>query len=587
MINCATDSNARVIVNVPIDTYATEGRQNVKYSMYPPQSYLGENSFNSPVLSDSASAPSTSTPIQRNQNSSPATVCTTLGNYEYDMENMRRLEHMMAQFNALGIEDNHETELCATPCTTSGSPAYNTNAVRSGPGLDKKCITQSEGSNDYGQGSSALRSSTFFQQECIARNYDSPADAKDSNKDRSMPAPLLIGLSESLPRTREHDPPPMPPTYRLERPTEEGPIVRLTQTVYSSIMAQISTLQKEKMEAIKKLGTLRRELDERTESERDVGGMVGKLRYQLEANKDYKAAMGRDIRQRDIQLYKAEMQIDSLNSKVANIEAMQKQLERLNSEIGYLRTTKTAEETALTQALAKATATRDEEVARVMTTKDNEIALIHKAIAQKDKEMNELKAAATRSQSAVCDHATRAKNLVDTQTQREKMIKQLQDKLLEELEISNTLRDEIEILRESLPTRNKLDKMQDELRSKTSELDRQRNENKTLCKLYERSQQALVKIQDKTQSLKGAAHLIIPATNTHLPKLVFPCMECFLKNLDCDASSRCHNCIRGDEKCSRWRCALRHVTGSCNQVPCRFVHDANGWLTGNEPRPKW
>jgi len=575
MIDGVTGLNAPLTGDGQVNTLAISNIQDntTAYRYQTLASFLGETAFGSPMTTQLPTPTHTAKTPQPNNISSPVTVSSTLADSEYDEGNMRRLETMMAQFNTLDLEDSHDPALYATSLPAAQTPDYgiDSNAVGGFPGFEKECSARVNDPTDYGKGLNEIAS--YSAKPRIEVNY--------------VPSPV-----------QDHNRTPTPPTYRLSRPIEDdGPIVRLTQAVYASIMAQISTLQKEKAEALKRIGVLQRELHERTEGVRDVSGTVGKLHYQLEANKDYKAAMGRDIRQRDIQLYKADLQIDSLKAKVADMDAMQKKLERLTAEVDYLRISKTTEETSLTrliaaeEEIARVTAIKDKEIARITVSMDKEIARIattkDKTISHQESELEELKTAATRSQSVVSDHATRAQNLVDTQAQREKKIKQLQEKLLEEMDTNNTLRDEIEVLRESLPSQNKLDKMQEELRCKTSDLDRQRNENKTLNQLYARTQKHLTKVQDESKSLKGAAHLIIPLPTTRLPKLVFPCMECFLKNIDCDAQSRCHNCIQGDEQCSRWRCALRHVSGSCNQVPCRFVHDVNGWLVANGPRPKW
>jgi hypothetical protein len=391
-------------------------------------------------------------------------------------------------------------------------------------------------------------------------------DAREVETNVTPPAiQRLIEVDEPLPQPpfQAINLPPTPPTHPFNRMDDENePVVRLTQPVYTSIMTQYSVLQNKNKELRDKNSTLQRRLEDLSEDKGDVSSTVGKLHYELEANKDYKAAMGRDIRQKDIELYEKDMEIVRLGSKVAESEMLQKQLERLNGELGYLRTSKTNEEIAHTRAIAQVTAS-------------------------KDKEITDLKAAVARSQTFISGHTTRAQNLIDTQALREKRIKQLQNELGEEQATCEQLRDEMEKVRESLPSLERLKTLQDQLHTRTSEFDRQKNEFKHLSRRYELLQEAMTKAQDETKSLKGAAHLIVPSVNTRLPKLVFPCMECFLKNVDCDDSSRCHNCTQGDEQCARWRCAMRHVTHSCNQVPCRFVHDRNGWLVMNGPRPQW
>jgi hypothetical protein len=475
---------------------------------------------------------------------------------DYDERNMKRLEDMRAEFEALDMGDKSASFSSSAPRSPGQMDDFNV--------FDSKIVSPPQHINYFSP------SSPFF----------------------SNPPPMQQPSRAPAPHTFR-------PSHAVE---DDGPIVRLTHAVYSNIMEQISSAQKEKADYMREIGQLKKKLFDLTEGERDVNGTVGKLHYQLEHHKDYKAAMGRDLRQKDIELYKATTEIDMLESKVADMEAMQKQLERLKIEVEYLRTTKDANDAALNDAVARATASKDEECARLVAEKEKEAARTtaaknselklmldtkEKLIASMEKEVRELKMAASRSQSAVSDHATRAQNLVDTQTQREKKIKLLNARLDEEMDVSNTLRNQLEILQESLPSRHQLEKAKEDLRNKTIECDRQRGEAQKMTKLLERAQQSLVRAHDENTSLKGAAHLIIPNAMTKLPKLVFPCIECFTKNLNCDSHSRCHNCVEKDEKCARWRCALKHVLGACNQTPCKFVHDHNGWLVLNEPRAQW
>ncbi|KAF2679943.1 hypothetical protein K458DRAFT_460441 [Lentithecium fluviatile CBS 122367] len=478
------------------------------------ESFLAENSSHPTAPVQSAYGPPVRVESRlTNTNESLATGSTTMAEPEYDEGTMRRLEDIIAQVDAIDIEDTQDTERHKT-----SSPAQRLIEV-----------------------------------------------------DNPQPQPAIPTFN----------PPSTPPTYRFSRHINENePIVRLTQAVYNSIMDQISRLQKDKTEALMKVSAIQRDLDQLGECDRDASSTVGKLRYQLESNKDYKAAMGREIRQKDIELYKMEMEIDSLKSKVVEFEALQLKLERLNGELNYLKTSMANEEDSHVSAIAQLTAAKDEETAELKAAKNEEIAA-------KETEIASLKAAVARNQAFVSDHATRAKNVGDTQAQREKKIKQLEDRLLEEQEICNNLRDEVELLRESRPSREQVESLQEELRARRSEIHRQKNEIKLLNKRCEFKDQAIIKKTNPKIGLRGAAHLVIPSSNTRLPKYVFPCIECFAKNIDCDHSSRCQNCARDDEKCARWRCGVLHATGDCNPFSCTFVHDANGWLMTRGPRPQW
>jgi predicted nucleic acid-binding Zn-ribbon protein len=88
-------------------------------------------------------------------------------------------------------------------------------------------------------------------------------------------------------------------------------------------------------------------------------------------------------------------------------------------------------------------------------------------------------------------------------------------------------------------------------------------------------------------TVRGAAHLITPAANAKLPKTVFDCIHCYVKNLDCDSGARCENCTSSGLPCTRWRCSMKHLLGNCPDTPCHFLHDEGGWLITKQGRPKW
>ena len=94
---------------------------------------------------------------------------------------------------------------------------------------------------------------------------------------------------------------------------------------------------------------------------------------------------------------------------------------------------------------------------------------------------------------------------------------------------------------QAAPLKSKIKNLESQLREKTSSCDRMRNDMKHTERRLEIANKALHKVDNHLQ-LKGAAHAIVPAEKTKLPKLVLPCMECFAKNIPCDSNSRCQNC---------------------------------------------
>lgn len=79
------------------------------------------------------------------------------------------------------------------------------------------------------------------------------------------------------------------------------------------------------------------------------------------------------------------------------------------------------------------------------------------------------------------------------------------------------------------------------MREKTSSCDRMRNDLRHTERRLEVTSRSLNKVENH-DAFKGAAHAIVPSESTKLPKLVLPCIECFAKNITCDAKSRCQNC---------------------------------------------
>lgn len=155
------------------------------------------------------------------------------------------------------------------------------------------------------------------------------------------------------------------------------------------------------------------------------------------------------------------------------------------------------------------------------------------------------------------------------------------------------------------PLREQVNGLGNDLREKSASLDRMRNDFKHSEKRLEVALKALHKIENHNQ-LKGAAHLIIPTDKTKLPKTVLPCIECFERNVPCDAQSHCQNCelicsdvIKSEaltqhqgqlagQACHRWRCSQMHILRSeCRVFECPLEHDANGWLMLKGPQPQW
>jgi len=184
------------------------------------------------------------------------------------------------------------------------------------------------------------------------------------------------------------------------------------------------------------------------------------------------------------------------------------------------------------------------------------------------------------------DHATKAQNLRDTIDMREKVISDLRQKQLREKERVMHLEAQLESL-EARVNPEAIGELKDKLRDKTSQCDRLRNQLKLTEQHLKVSQDRVMKVSNNGDSLRGAAHLVVPHARGQLPKNVVSCSECYANNITCDSSPCCRSCSERNTQCARWRCSLKHKLGECNLTPCKLPHDPQGWLILQESRPQW
>jgi hypothetical protein len=194
--------------------------------------------------------------------------------------------------------------------------------------------------------------------------------------------------------------------------------------------------------------------------------------------------------------------------------------------------------------------------------------------------------AALRAQVHVGDHVTRAQNLAETLSKRERLVTELRQKNLEEQMRVTDLEDEVERLREKVD-RESLDDLKEKLREKSSQCDRFRTQLRTMEHQYKISQTRLSAALKGGEYLRGGAHLIAPHPKAKLPRAVMSCSECYANNNTCDSEARCRVCLESDKICSRWRCSVMHKLGECNAAPCKLPHDSQGWLIMKDQRPEW
>jgi uncharacterized protein (UPF0335 family) len=173
-------------------------------------------------------------------------------------------------------------------------------------------------------------------------------------------------------------------------------VVRCTPQVWDTMIKQMSTLKKERMEALAKLASLEQDYDLRRQSKGDNSSELDQLRYRLEVNKDFKAIMSRDIRQKDVELLNKDLELDTLKKQIADLEAMREQCEKLQAEIHYLRNE--AEQSGA------------------------DVGQMKQIVLFKEQEIAELKESLAHSKTKTSDHQRRAENLADTQGAREKKL---------------------------------------------------------------------------------------------------------------------------------------------------------------------
>ncbi|KAF1978784.1 hypothetical protein BU23DRAFT_188465 [Bimuria novae-zelandiae CBS 107.79] len=388
-----------------------------------------------------------------------------------------------------------------------------------------------------------------------------------SDQQLDSPTPTLAGPNKAQKASsKQHGKDtfrlPLTPSPSSSLSDHDEPIVRVTQAVWDNMMDQMAKLKKDKLDALAKLSTLEREEHLRRQTKGDNSSELDQLRYRLEVNQDYKAAMSRDIRQKDAEICKKELEIEDLRKQVVEMDVVRKQVEQLHAEIHYLRVEaeqKGADAGSFTQ-----------------------------LIEFKDQEITRLKEVIHRIQGQLSSHQTRADNLAETQAAREKKLRQTKQQLETIEDSKERLLDDLDNFKTQIaPLKSKLKDLELQLREKTSSCDRMRNDLRHTERRLEITNKALHKVENHLH-LKGAAHPIVPSDTTKLPRLVLPCMECFAKNIPCDSNSRCQNCLVHGEKCLRWKCSQMHILrDGCQEFPCMLNHDQNGWLMLKQDQPQW
>lgn len=386
-------------------------------------------------------------------------------------------------------------------------------------------------------------------------SYKSDDDSEcDHHRRRCSPSPLckqpLLISGLELPAGVGPTHPPTPTESLHYSPSgfrsDQEAVVRVTKQNWESLGKELNTIKKQKLELESQLSTLETNNAVLRDVDYDISVRLGKLKYQNEANKAQKAAMGRSLSEKEMKIKTQQLEIDELK--------------------GHIKTTENA-----------------------LSAKDHELENLRQKMKESERTIDRVtreRDEASRARTNSVDHLNRARNLADTLAQREKLITDLRHQIVaEQLKVAG-LEDDLEAAQEK-SNQADIDDIKSKLMEKTSTCDRQRNQLKMIEAQLSQSQSRLMKITNHGESLRGAAHVVKPSGTSKLPKLVISCVECYNKNLPCDNGARCRNCVENNTQCARWRCSLKHKYGECPLTPCPLSHDSQGWLVLRTERPEW
>jgi hypothetical protein len=361
----------------------------------------------------------------------------------------------------------------------------------------------------------------------------------------------------------------------------EEPVVRITMKVWDTLNMDAKNLRDKNrdLEAklVQTLKTQQQAMHHDGDCKEELMAQKGKLEYQNEHNKVQKATMARSLTEKDLQIKQMQLDIDNLKERLeTTTTAAKKEFIDLVKERDYLQATLKNNTKAHGQIAADSIVNTNGEVERL----EAEVNSLQEALRTSNLERD----AALRIHASVGDHKAHAQKLTDQLSHREKLLRSTQEKFATEHTRVCELEDHVEDLQRRLDLSGDF---QSKLREVTSERDRFRTKVKHQEKVIEDAQNRIQRASNQGASLRGAAHLVKPQANTKLPALTLGCSECYANNVPCDDKARCRNCTENNENCVRWRCSLKHILGTCPDVPCRFPHDQQGWLLQVEPRPQW
>ena len=114
------------------------------------------------------------------------------------------------------------------------------------------------------------------------------------------------------------------------------PVVRLNKHVWDSMGADLQTLMVQKRGLEDRLTKLEYGSESLRSDKHDIGTQIGKLRYQIEVNKDQKALMGRSLALQEAEIKKLRLDNEDLAKKLSGAECELKKLGGIRGRPSWL-----------------------------------------------------------------------------------------------------------------------------------------------------------------------------------------------------------------------------------------------------------
>ncbi|KAI0574360.1 CCDC158 domain-containing protein [Pyrenophora tritici-repentis] len=176
---------------------------------------------------------------------------------------------------------------------------------------------------------------SFRHSEASMWNFREPSGYPPHNE------PLLIPEFELPVRNGLADPPTPPqslPGSASAFRSEQEPIVRMTKPAYDNMCKSLDDTVKENRELQISMAAHNRTIEQLRHDDHEMSSQLGKHRYQNEANKAQKSAMGRALGEKETTIKTQQLEIEDLMSKVYALNAKVKELEAMSEdERNYLR----------------------------------------------------------------------------------------------------------------------------------------------------------------------------------------------------------------------------------------------------------